>query len=1110
MKRFKLQAILVVAVLLVVGLFPSAATLYRTPYVEINTFYSNFLYSMVTGQDYLGNGAFYDNSFIYSGTATGISDGVVFDAYAHPGHAWYGEFYNYPQGGDGMYFEQTEYEQMFMGTIIISDDAGNVETFKDFRNTPFLKSYLVQNPVLSFEGYTYVWGNYEEPHYSVCGTVETKSEAYSPASGISITHRTYQYASSKVNSIFTWSDWGVSADETYDDYEDVLIKDYIITNNSAEDKEIYITYRADLAINTKWTTSGLTASSSSDGLYDIFYYKTEDNGEFNDYAAWQDPIGGLYDGDFGFMYDFTLGADHPVAVGIKALTHAPVAFNIVQYQPDNSASSIAGLTDVDNRLIRYSYRYSGPGVMPSALWTKNPELAPYTFYYDATGDPERTWWYTLDNFLKPLNPMDYFSSGDLYDDFVAPGDFDAPATVPGNYAIAVTVGPIQLDAGETTVVPFVIAGAYGDSADLVTLKGNLDTAFGYADTAYKTGVVGATNFYSPANSLDKSPSPKPEIIDMYEKYDVSDGGINIHIVWDNIDFGAGNDSVPAGCGYNLYYSTWDGLSSTNPSIKYRRLKTGDVTQLCGTLKGAPTAYTPYTDDNFIVPAEQFKSEMNGSDFINYAFALSSNDDAWWDSNTSVPQLESAYFNESMPAYYEFHLVPAAIDLEGEFAYEDNSNVFLLSWSSPASREKDLDRYELYRAGNLEESIYLQGGVYEFIGSDTTSDILMFIDGEEYIVNAADLTFNASDPLNEVILALPGFNDDSDDLIINNFFIQNIEGESPFTVSDVDTTQYKMIWTGSTTNTDVYWDTPTAMLWWEKLDDWGATYYLSETGTTKTVMYETQSFTIAGIYLEGDPETIIDYSDTPLAGDSSYQYYVKKLDFLTPFIDITTSDPFTLESSPDYPTNLAAEDTNKSITLTWDKAAGDIFRYYVYRCSSAAIYDSVEPLDEDYVVKIGAADATTADTYTFVDTYITEYATYYYFVTSFNRTTDLESQPSNVATVSKDFDKEQNLELAHCVPNPFIYGTADALQENNHMVFVQLTENATITIYDIKGGLIRAIEHSATSETTYGDGGEKWDLMNEDGKAIATGLYFYVITNPDDDEDVKKGKLVIVR
>ncbi len=1068
MKKYLILCILFL--MAVVSFCDNEPTGIQTPKGELTIHYSNVFHSFYTGRDVAEYGGFFDSGLIYSPTDD-ISNAIAYD--------------NFMGGAvDGIFFENAEYEQLFMGTLIISENGGAYSggiKYNSFNRVPFCPITLNQDPDIwvfgiqnpTFEGVgfgeLFYLDRHFEPEYNIIATLE--SECNVSGNDLHIVQKTFQYPTNNWDDVATFSGAMTVTGSISADVENIVIKNFTITNNSSEDREIYVSQRLDGAVNTTWNLEKSELLTSVPGNYKIHYYFSSNYGEINDRAGYQEPISGVIDhGYFGYLYDETAGFPSGLGVKIMGNNPNPASFKIVSYKPGDSY--ITGAPD--NRLVKYGIEYL------DAFTTYNPD------------DPNGISSFTL----KPFNPMEYSSSSSYYNDFVAPGEIDDNTTVEDNYAICITAGPFEIDAGETINVGFAIAAAAG--TDLSTFKKNLDRRLDEANSKWKS-----------LNGMDISPSPKPHISTIYEKYDVSDGGVNIHVVWDNIDFGAGNDSVPAGCGYNLYYSTWAGLSEPGPTIKYKRMRTNEVTRLCGPMKNAPTDYIAYTDDNFIVPAEQFKSEMDGTAFINYAFALSSHDNAWWDSGASAPQLESEYFNESMPDYYEFYLVPAAIDLEGEFAYDDNSNIFALSWSSPASRERDLKKYELYRSSDLVESIYLQAGVYEYIEANTDSDMIAIIDDADYYLSTSDAKFDLSNPVNEVVLTVNGFNAHNK-VIIDNFYLQYIEGVSPFVLSDSPPVQYKLISEYSVTSKEVYWDSPTSMLWWEKTDDWGDIYYLSETGTTKTAMCETESYTISGMYLVGDPETIIDYSDTPLAGDSSYQYEVWKYDFLTPLGDIAKSDSFILNSSPDYPTNLVAEDTNKSITLTFNKASGDIFRYYVYRCSTAAIYDSVEPLDEDYIEKIGAVASTGADTYTFVDTYIDEYATYYYFVTSFNRTTDLESQPSNIATVSKDFDKEQDLELAHCVPNPFIYGTADALQENNHMVFVQLTENATITIYDIKGGLIRAIEHSATSATTYGDGGEKWDLMNEDGKAIATGLYFYVITNPDDDEDVKKGKLVIVR
>ena len=68
---------------------------------------------------------------------------------------------------------------------------------------------------------------------------------------------------------------------------------------------------------------------------------------------------------------------------------------------------------------------------------------------------------------------------------------------------------------------------------------------------------------------------------------------------------------------------------------------------------------------------------------------------------------------------------------------------------------------------------------------------------------------------------------------------------------------------------------------------------------------------------------------------------------------------------------------------------------------------------------------------------------------------------------------------------------------------RLTEQATIKIYTIAGELVRTIEGV--------NGQATWDINNESGKRVASGVYVYLITNPKGTKGEKCiGKLAIVK
>ncbi|MBN1384350.1 MAG: Ig-like domain-containing protein [Elusimicrobia bacterium] len=90
----------------------------------------------------------------------------------------------------------------------------------------------------------------------------------------------------------------------------------------------------------------------------------------------------------------------------------------------------------------------------------------------------------------------------------------------------------------------------------------------------------------------------------------------------------------------------------------------------------------------------------------------------------------------------------------------------------------------------------------------------------------------------------------------------------------------------------------------------------------------------------------------------------------------------------------------------------------------------------------------------------------------------------------------NLDLsgAYCFPVPF-KGNRDT-----DITFTGLSLQATIKIYTINGKLVREIQHQGGTT-------ESWNLKNDDGNDVASGVYLYIIEN---DMSTKKDKLMVIR
>jgi len=95
------------------------------------------------------------------------------------------------------------------------------------------------------------------------------------------------------------------------------------------------------------------------------------------------------------------------------------------------------------------------------------------------------------------------------------------------------------------------------------------------------------------------------------------------------------------------------------------------------------------------------------------------------------------------------------------------------------------------------------------------------------------------------------------------------------------------------------------------------------------------------------------------------------------------------------------------------------------------------------------------------------------------------------------------------PNPY---RAGSLFDNRYgerelgrkIWFTGLPENSTVRVYNLSGDLVRTLHHNDTVS-----GMEPWDILSEPTRAIASGLYVYVVEDLATG-DIARGKLVIIK
>ncbi|HDS08985.1 MAG TPA: hypothetical protein ENN73_02055 [Firmicutes bacterium] len=238
-------------------------------------------------------------------------------------------------------------------------------------------------------------------------------------------------------------------------------------------------------------------------------------------------------------------------------------------------------------------------------------------------------------------------------------------------------------------------------------------------------------------------------------------------------------------------------------------------------------------------------------------------------------------------------------------------------------------------------------------------------------------------------------------------------------------------------------------------------------------------------------------------DTGTTYYFQVT--LTDFSGLVgESDPQYVVLTPGAPLNLVATMGEQIVRLQWVLSDDpNVFKYNVYR-TQANPDGSMPPRGTSSWKLIGATLASATRPNRYVDRDIQDNQKYFYYVTAFDRIQNKEGYPSNYATVTTTIRASKDLEGVIVAPNPYKKGVSTV----NHVVFARLTKEAEINIYTLSGTLVKTLTHNPSTAGMYGPGSCIWDVTNEDGEEVASGLYLWIATNPAGDK--KSGRLVIIR
>ena len=116
--------------------------------------------------------------------------------------------------------------------------------------------------------------------------------------------------------------------------------------------------------------------------------------------------------------------------------------------------------------------------------------------------------------------------------------------------------------------------------------------------------------------------------------------------------------------------------------------------------------------------------------------------------------------------------------------------------------------------------------------------------------------------------------------------------------------------------------------------------------------------------------------------------------------------------------------------------------------------------------------------------------------------DMAAVPINVRT-------QDNLAKIYAVPNPYRTGGSRFTVSNyrnypdEKIRFVNVPDACKIKIYTVAGDLVWEAEHDNPNA-----GNIEWDVRNDSGEEVASGIYVYRIEDPSGNQVY--GRLVIIR
>jgi hypothetical protein len=118
--------------------------------------------------------------------------------------------------------------------------------------------------------------------------------------------------------------------------------------------------------------------------------------------------------------------------------------------------------------------------------------------------------------------------------------------------------------------------------------------------------------------------------------------------------------------------------------------------------------------------------------------------------------------------------------------------------------------------------------------------------------------------------------------------------------------------------------------------------------------------------------------------------------------------------------------------------------------------------------------------------------------------------SEIVRLTPSTPPASNLEQVAVVPNPY-KGSAewDPTPSERRLHFIHLPSGSVVRIYTAAGELLRTLTQNPNANAGGVSGELEWDMKNESGNTVVSGIYIYTV-HPPDGRTPKKGHFVIIK